>query len=262
MAAVAAACWSASASPSCSAAAGPGLAVTVILALVLGTAGGAALATGGSWIGAFGSCAGTSTATDHLTDGGALGPNGRVELRLDCGEATVGPVGGSAWSLDATYRGNRPTVSATDSSLQIASPDQPFDHYQRWTVGLPTTSMRELAVTANAATSSIDLAGTTLDDMAAEVNAGDLRIDGSHATIAHVGVSINAGRARVTLGPGPTQGRLAANAGAIDLCVPHDATLVLHVTDQLTFAHNLGGRAWPATGTPRRGPARAAGPST
>ena len=78
-----------------------GLAVTVILALVLGTAGGAALATGGSWIGAFGSCAGTSTATDHLTDGGALGPNGRVELRLDCGEATVGPVGGSAWSLDA-----------------------------------------------------------------------------------------------------------------------------------------------------------------
>ena len=71
-----------------------GLAVTVILALVLGTAGGAALATGGSWIGAFGSCAGTSTATDHLTDGGALGPNGRVELRLDCGEATVGPVGG------------------------------------------------------------------------------------------------------------------------------------------------------------------------
>ena len=78
--------------------------------------------------------------------------------------------------------------------------------------------------------------------MDAEVNAGDLRIDGSHATIARVGVSINAGRARVTLGPGPTQGRLAANAGAIDLCVPHDATLVLHVTDQLTFAHNLGGR--------------------
>ena len=232
-----------------------GLAATVILALALGSAGGAALASGGSWIGAFGSCAGTSTTTDRLTDGGALDLPGRVELRLDCGEATVGPAGGNAWSLAADYRGNPPTVSATGSSLRIASPDLPGDHYQRWTIGLPTTSTRELALTANAAATSVDLSGTTLDALDADVNAADLRIDGSQATITRLGVSINAGRARVTLGPGPTQGRLAANAGAIEQCVPEDATLVLHVTDQLTFAHNLGeqglardGNAWTRTG--------------
>lgn len=50
---------------------------------------------------------------------------------------------------------------------------------------------------------------------------------------------MNAGRARVSLGAGSTQGSLAANAGAIDLCVPADAALVLRVPDQLTFAHNL-----------------------
>jgi hypothetical protein len=232
-----------------------GLAVTVVLALVLGVSGGAALASGGSWIGAFGSCAGTTMATDHLTDGGALDLPGRVDIRLDCGEATIGPSGGATWSLGADYRGNPPTVTVGGSNLRIASPDLPGNHYQRWTIGLPTASTRELALTANAAATSVDLAGTVLDTLDAEVNAADLRIDGSQAAIARVDVSINAGRARVTLGPGPTQGRLAANAGAIELCVPDDATLTLHVTDQLTFAHNLGerglardGNAWTRTG--------------
>ena len=50
---------------------------------------------------------------------------------------------------------------------------------------------------------------------------------------------MNAGRARVSLGAGSTQGSLAANAGAIELCVPADAAVVLRVPEQLTFAHNL-----------------------
>ena len=53
---------------------------------------------------------------------------------------------------------------------------------------------------------------------------------------------MNAGRARVTLGSGSTTGSLSANAGAMDLCVPASANLVLRVTDQLTFAHNLDDR--------------------
>jgi hypothetical protein len=219
-----------------------GLAITVILALVLGVAGGAALASGGSWLGAFGSCVGTPPATDHLTNGGALDPPGKVDLRLDCGEATIGPATANAWTLGADYRGNPPIVTASGSSLRIASPDLPGDHYQHWAVGLPTASTRELDLTANAAKASLDLAGMTLDRLDAEVNAADLRIDGGHAATARVDISINAGRARVTLGQGPTQGRLAANAGAMDLCVPDGATLVLHMTDQLTFVHNLGGR--------------------
>ena len=53
---------------------------------------------------------------------------------------------------------------------------------------------------------------------------------------------MNAGRARVSLGAGPTLGSLSANAGAIDLCVPADAALILHVPTRLTFAHNLDSR--------------------
>ena len=226
-----------------------GLAVTVILALVLGVSGGAALASGGSWIGPFGSCVGTSSTPDHLTDGGALDAPGSVEIRLDCGVATLSPAAGVNWSLNADYRGDPPIVTAGGSSLRVLTPDAAGDHYQRWTIGLPTASTRSLKMTANAASTSADLAGMTLDRLDADVNAGDLRIDASLGTIGRVDVSINAGRTRVTLGDGSTQGRLAANAGAIDLCVPSGTGLVLHVTDQLTFVHNLASRGLAHDGT-------------
>ena len=53
---------------------------------------------------------------------------------------------------------------------------------------------------------------------------------------------MNAGRSRITLGSGPVTGNLSVNAGAIDLCVPSGSPLRIHLTDQITFAHNLDDR--------------------
>jgi hypothetical protein len=53
---------------------------------------------------------------------------------------------------------------------------------------------------------------------------------------------MNAGRARITLGATAVTGSLSANAGSFELCVRPEMGLRLQVTDQLTFAHNLGDR--------------------
>ena len=71
-------------------------------------------------------------------------------------------------------------------------------------------------------------------------NAGDLRIDASQGAIDEIDMSMNAGRIRLSAGSTALGGDLSINAGAIDLCVPDAAGLNLSVTDQLTFAHNLG----------------------
>lgn len=121
---------------------------------------------------------------------------------------------------------------------------------------VPADSTRALVVVANAAAAAFDLRGIALDRFRAELNAGDLRLDASQGRIGRVELTMNAGRARVRLAAGPTVGSLSVNAGAIDLCVPADADLVLRVPDQLTFSHNLerrglarDGETWRRAGT-------------
>jgi hypothetical protein len=215
-----------------------GLAATVTLALVLGVVGGGALASGVPWVG-FGSCVGTSAPTDRLTKAGALEAASSVDLELDCGQLSVTTAAGSAWSLNADYLGTQPIVTATGSSLHIATPDQTATHRQNWSLELPAAPLRDLSITANAAAVTLDLEGAALERFRADMNAGDLRIDAGDARINRLDISMNAGRARITIADGTTAGSLAANAGAIELCVPTGAGLVLRVTDQLTFAHNL-----------------------
>jgi hypothetical protein len=219
-----------------------GLAATVTLALVLGVVGGGALASGVPWAGNFGSCVSTSAPTDRLTTGGPLEASGSVDLELDCGQMSVRTAAGSAWSLIADYRGTQPIVTATGSSLRIATPDQRASHRQNWSLELPAAPLRDLSIRANAAAVTLDLDGAALERFRADVNAGDLRIDAGDARINRLDISMNAGRARITIADGTTIGSLAANAGAIELCVPPGAGLVLRVTDQLTFGHNLQGR--------------------
>ena len=62
-------------------------------------------------------------------------------------------------------------------------------------------------------------------------------------------LSLNAGRARITLGRGSVTGSIDLNAGALDLCVPADATLHLTLNDQLTFGHDLDDRGLTNTGS-------------
>jgi DNA-directed RNA polymerase beta subunit len=117
----------------------------------------------------------------------------------------------------------------------------------------PEEITRDIPNVSEEALKNLDEAGIVY--IGAEVNAGDILVDGREATIDTVEVDMNAGRARVAL-DGSVSGRLGVNAGAIDLCVPADASLRLEVNDQLTFVTNLAerglsqaGTTWTRTGT-------------
>jgi hypothetical protein len=233
-----------------------GAAITVILALALGVAAGGALAAGTIPFTNLGDCVATRSPMERVTQAGTLDAPASIDLNLDCGELAVTTAATSTWSLDASHLGAPPTVRTTGSSLSVAAPEQARTHRQEWSLAVPADKARTIGVVANAATATFDLRGAALDRFRAKLNAGDLRLDATQARIGLLELTMNAGRARVSLAAGSTLGSLSVNAGAIDLCVPADAALILRVPDQLTFAHNLGqrglvhdGDTWRRSGT-------------
>ncbi len=231
---------------------------TAIVALVLGTIGGTALASGNLWIGALSNCGIAGGPDDqHVDRTGSFGSPATIRLDLRCGTLDVGPASGSDWSLKADYRGPEPLVSATPDGLDVRVPSGNGERRQDWTVRLPAAGTRDIDLTANAASTTLDVGGMTLAGIDAEMNAGDLRIDAGSATLDRVHVTMNAGRIRLIVGSAAMIGDLSVNAGAIDLCAPDAVGLRFQVTDQLTFVNNLGarglsraGNVWtrPATG--------------
>jgi LiaF transmembrane domain len=218
-----------------------GLIGTAIVALVLGTLVGSALASGNWWIGGLTECASSSNDATVLDREGSFDGGASVTVELDCGSLDISTQPGTAWQVHAAYRGPEPNVTATGTSLSLGSPDSAGIHRQEWTVAVGADALRDLGLKINAAASTVTLAGAALASLDADVNAGDLRIDGSGATIEAIDAAVNAGRLRVVL-VGPTRGELSANAGAIELCVPPDAQLELDAQDQFTFATNLDSR--------------------
>jgi hypothetical protein len=213
----------------------------VVIALTLGTMGGAALASGSAWFGAIGSCGFNSTADRTLDKTGAFEAAADVRLDLNCGTINLRPSDGSGWSVHATYHGDPPTVDGSSDSLDVASPDH-GDRTQNWTIDVPPSQLRVLEITANAATTTADVGAAHLDELRGDLNAGDARVRAGEATLGRVELQMNAGRIRLTLGSGETTGSLSVNAGAIDLCVPPSSGLRLTVEEQLTFVTNLSQR--------------------
>jgi hypothetical protein len=223
---------------------------TLAVALVLGTMGGAALASGNLWIGSVTDCGVASGPADqHLDRSGTFSGQARTRLELRCGSVNVSPGSGSDWSLGADYRGPAALVDATTDRLDIRVPAGAGERRQEWTVRLPAAALRNLEVTANAASASLDLAGMALSALDANMNAGDLWIDAGKATIDRVHVTMNAGRVRLIAGSTTLNGELSVNAGAIDVCVPEGVALRFQVTDQLTFVNNLGARGLSRSGS-------------
>jgi hypothetical protein len=227
---------------------------TVIAAIAVGVIVGGAIATGGDWIGGFADCGGGPRAGDQSTSeaGGFNGPSS-IDLSIRCGRLAVSTDSGIGWSFGASYRGPAPELEATVDSLQIRVPEGGGVRFQDWTV------LAQLRVQSNAATSTMTLAGARLQGFDLQANAGDVRVDGTGATIQGIDVQVNAARARITL-DGGSSGEMQVNAGAIDLCVPDDATLHLVVKSQITFATNLEdsglsqqGNLWTRTGSSEGG---------
>lgn len=217
----------------------PDLVGAAAIGLALGVLGGAALASGMPWAGAETECAGPGGTMNGADDAGTLSGDGTVTLDLDCGELDLTTEAGSAWRFHAAYRGAAPRVDAGASSLAVRAPDEPGLQRQEWALTVGTDAFRELDMRLNASASEATLDGAQLARVRSELHAGDLVIDAVAASVARLDVTVNAGRLRVTLGGGPTSGELSVNAGAIELCVPSDASLRFEVNDQLTFATNL-----------------------
>jgi Domain of unknown function (DUF5668) len=227
---------------------------TIIAALTVGTIVGGAIASGGDWIAAVTDCGRPPFDQTTSEVGGFSGPS-TVDLSIRCGTLDLGTDPGAGWTFGASYRGPAPVLHGTANELQIRVPEGSGTRYQDWTISAGTQTLSEVQIQANAATATITLAGAKLTALGLQANAGDLRLDGTNATIHGLDLQINAARARVTL-DGDASGDLQVNAGAIDLCVPADASLRFDVKDQITFATNLADRGltqdgtiWTRTGT-------------
>jgi hypothetical protein len=234
-----------------------GIVGLLVMALTIGTIGGAALAGGTFWLGAFGGCGFGSSTTQQTQQTGTFASPAQVRLELDCGSIDFRAGGDPGWTVQAAYRGDPPSIAGEPNRLSVGTPDG-GDRRQDWTIAVPAAQLGALDTTVNAAQSTFDLGSATMSRLRVDANAGDVRVTAGSATIQELDLTMNAGRIRVTLGGGSTEGSLSVNAGSIDLCVPADSGLRLEVKDQLTFATNLSsrglardGNTWtrPATGS-------------
>ena len=232
-----------------------GVAGLVITAVVLGGVAGLAVAAGNGAVLGLGDCAaGNGSDSKQQTKSGTFSQPATISLHINCGTLKLATGGGQDWSLDATYRGDPPTIAPSASSLSIQSPSGGLRH-QQWTLAAPAALTRNVDVHANAGTASLDLGGANLGELTIEGNAGDVLVNAPDAPIADLNVAVNAGRARLTLG-GATTGVISVNAGSIDVCVPPTAGLRLDVPDHFAFETNLGnaglsrsGNTWQRAGS-------------
>ncbi len=222
-----------------------GLIGVIAVAVLLGSLAGGALASGGLGIASFGDCSPSERDTNTFDESGTFSADAALVIDLPCGTADLTVQPGTAWTVHADYRGDPPTIVATNDELSLGSTDDDgSNHRQDWTVSVGADALRSVDLQANAGSSILDLAGASLTSLSTEINAGDLLIDAATATIDRLDVSANAGRIRITLGGGATTGDLSVNAGAIDLCIPPNASVRIRTDDQLTFAHNLDERGF------------------
>jgi hypothetical protein len=220
---------------------------TAVIALTLGTIGGAALASPGTLLGAVTHC-GPGGVTQHVNRDGTFPTSASVVLDLRCGTLDLTADDATAWTIDAAYRGTAPTIEGSGNRLSVRSTSDAINEHDEWTIRVPASQLGQLSLTANAATSDVDLGTAALRRLEAVVNAGDFRIVAGSGGTSAVDITMNAGRLRLETGSAPMTGSLSVNAGAIDLCVPADVGLRIDAADQLTFSTNLAAEGLSRTG--------------
>ena len=232
---------------------------TAVVALTIGSVGGAVLAAPDSLIGAATDCV-PAGPTQSMQHDGTFTNGASVVLDLRCGSVDVAADDGAGWGLDAGYRGSPPVVESAGDRLAVRSATGGNPAHDDWSVRVPAAQLRELDVQANAATGSVDLGEATLTRLAADFNAGDFRLDASDSPIDRLDVTMNAGRIRIEAGSAMS-GTVSVNAGAIDLCVPEDLGLRLDVIEQLTYVTNLGSQGLTQSGSTWTRPAANGAPT-
>ena len=179
---------------------------------------------------------------------GTLGANASVDLVMSCGDLTVEPISGSAWTLIASTPGGRnPVAAATSDRLDIRSDERawfgPFgdDNGESWKVGLPIDPSLDLRAVLNAGTARLNLAGTHLRGLSMTTNAGKTTIDLSQATVGSLSYTLNAGQTRILLPATSMSGSATVNAGDLGLCVVPGTDLRIESNSTLA-SNNFGAR--------------------
>jgi Domain of unknown function (DUF5668)/Putative adhesin len=216
---------------------------TFAAGLVLGALGGTLVA---GW--PDGMSVGCGGETDQrFGESGDFGGSATVDLDFNCGELAVSMAEGSNWEADLRHAsGARPDVTSSDDSLRIAvSGGEGFigfaDSRQAWDVTLPADTTLDLGISANAASSSLDLAGASFSDLDLDANAGDVEISLEGTDASDLEIDGNAASLSVTVdGESSLAGSVGMNAGSLELCVPDGVAIEIRLEDtNITFSHNL-----------------------
>jgi hypothetical protein len=220
----------------------------LVVAATFGIMVGGVLAAGVS--GAPGASGGSTRATEAFqAHDGTFASTGDVELRLDCGDLTVGVAQGSAWHLEGRDTdGTGPLVESGQSSLDVRTRHEGspswlgFGDRDTWQLTLPTAPRLDLDVQLNAGQGRIALPGATLGAVGLQMNAGSATLDlGSAAAISTIDVQINAGSLGVTLPNLSVTGSIQANAGAVRICAPPGAGLRLTTGESIIASYDYDG---------------------
>lgn len=216
------------------------LVATIVAALTLGGYAGTLVA---GWSEGF--TFGCSGGLDETArEAGTFSGTASVELEFNCGDLAVGTADGSDWAVEAQYAsGAEPEFDIGDDSVVVRAEGGAWftDARQAWEVVLPTEVELDLEVSANAASTTLDLAEALLSELRLHANAGDVLVDLTGAEAASLAVDANAGSVAVIVGEGSSaSGTMSVNAGSIEVCAPDDAAIEITIEDpNVTFSHNL-----------------------
>ena len=187
--------------------------------------------------------------TDSRTaaNGDFTGASASVELDFDCGDLAVAMGQGTAWDIEALYGSDsEPEISSDADSLRVVLDDAGSfigfaDDRQDWDVTLPLDAELALDVSANAASSVLDLDGSNLSELSIDANAGEVTLGLGGAAVADFSLNANAGSVGMTVDQATTlAGLIEMNAGSLDLCVADGVSVAITVSDaNITFSHDL-----------------------
>ena len=216
------------------------LVATIIAALTLGGYAGTLVA---GWSEGF--TFGCSGGLDETArEAGTFGTAASVELEFNCGELAVGTADGSDWAVEAQYAsGAEPEFDIGEDSVVVRAEGGAWftDARQAWEVVLPTEVELDLEVSANAASTTLDLADALMSELRLHANAGDVLVDLTGAEAPSLAIDANAGSVSVIVGDeSSATGTMSVNAGSIEVCAADGVALEITVEDpNVTFSHNL-----------------------
>ena len=216
------------------------LVATIVAALAVGGLAGSLVA---GWPDGFSfGCSGDLD--QGRTETGVFSGQAEVDLEFNCGDLAVTTSDGGGWEIEARHAaGAEPEITSGDSSLRARAEGGPWfsDSRQAWDVVLPTDVELALQVSANAASTTLDLAGAGLSELNLDANAGDVLVELLGADVASLELDANAGSVSVVVDDGTVaNGSMSVNAGSLELCAPDGVAFAITIEDpNVTFSHNL-----------------------